>query len=397
MGLFGFNAEKKLAQARKHAEQGKHYEALRAFEEVVERATQAELRDAALTGARETRAAMIEARIAEADGFEENGELEAAKDRLRTAIDLAQDDLPKERLEERMRALESPRRPTQPGPAAPPPDLLPDPADDPARAALRAEPTDAAELFGESPEDEFAFLLNTLPPDLAALFQEQEEAFRLGYLALTRGFPRAALRKFDEMDWSTMPQAPIALERARALLLARRTEEALELIDRLGEPGPAGRWLRVEALRDLGRVDDAVQAAVDLVNSQEQNTPESDALLAWTLIEAGRPEEAYDHIEGWLEGRAPDEEILVPAAQALSMMDRAPEAMRLLENLIHQRLETSLATGREPNFPVQAGRRLLALYMAAGRSPNEYRALVMHLLDFDPERGEQYRSLLVRQ
>src|SRR5690606_36168717 len=216
-------------------------------------------------------------------------------------------------------------------------------------------------------------------------------------LALTRGFPRAALRKFDEMDWSTMPQAPIALERARALLLARRTEEALELIDRLGEPGPAGRWLRVEALRDLGRVDDAVQAAVDLVNSQEQNTPESDALLAWTLIEAGRPEEAYDHIEGWLEGRAPDEEILVPAAQALSMMDRAPEAMRLLENLIHQRLETSLATGREPNFPVQAGRRLLALYMAAGRSPNEYRALVMHLLDFDPERGEQYRSLLVRQ
>ena len=395
MGWFGFNAEKKLAQAKKHAEQGKHYEALRAFEEVAERATEAELRTAAQNGGRETRAAMIEARVAEADGFEETGDLEAAKDRLRTAIDLAEDDLPRERLEERLRALESPRRPIQSVPA-PAHDLLPDPVDDPSRGAARAEPTEAAELFGENPEEEFAILLNTLPADAAALFQQQPEAFRLGYLALTHGAPRAALRQFDEMDWSTMPPAPIALERARALLLARRAEEAIALIDEIEEPGPAGRWLRVEALRDLGRVDDAVLAAAELVNSQDQNTPESDALLAWTLIEAGRPTEAYDHIEGWLEGRAPDEEILVPAAQALSMMDRAPEAVGLLESLIHQRLEASLATGREPNFPVQAGRRLLSLYLALGRAPSEYRALVMHLLDFDPERGEQYRGLLLQ-
>jgi hypothetical protein len=395
MGWFGFNAEKKLAQAKKHAEQGKHYEALRAFEEVAERATEAELRTAAQNGGRETRAAMIEARVAEADGFEETGDLEAAKDRLRTAIDLAEDDLPRERLEERLRALESPRRPIQSVPA-PAHDLLPDPVDDPSRGAARAEPTEAAELFGENPEEEFAILLNTLPADAAALFQQQPEAFRLGYLALTHGAPRAALRQFDEMDWSTMPPAPIALERARALLLARRAEEAIALIDEIEEPGPAGRWLRVEALRDLGRVDDAVLAAAELVNSQDQNTPESDALLAWTLIEAGRPTEAYDHIEGWLEGRAPDEEILVPAAQALSMMDRAPEAVGLLESLIHQRLEASLATGREPNFPVQAGRRLLSLYLAMGRAPSEYRALVMHLLDFDPERGEQYRGLLLQ-
>lgn len=395
MGLFGFNAEKKLAQAKKHAEQGKHYEALRAFEEVMERANQADLRTEAQNGARQTRAAMIEARVVEADGFEEMGDLEVAKDRLRTAIDLAQDDLPKDRLEERLRALESPRRPSVPGPA-PVPDLLPDPVEDASRGATRAEPTDAAELFGENPEEEFAILMNTLPAGVAEIFQQQPEAFRLGYLALTHGAPRAALRKFDELDWSTMPPAPIALERARALLLARRAEEALDLIDQIEETGLAGHWLRVEALRDLGRVDDAVLAAAELVNAQEQNTPETDSLLAWTLIEAGRPSEAYDHIEGWLEGRAPDEEILVPAAQALSMMERAPEAIRLLESLIHQRLEASLATGREPNFPVQAGRKLLSLYMALGRSPSEYRALVMHLLDFDPERGEQYRGLLLQ-
>ena len=139
MGWFGFNAEKKLAQAKKHAEQGKHYEALRAFEEVAERATEAELRTAAQNGGRETRAAMIEARVAEADGFEETGDLEAAKDRLRTAIDLAEDDLPRERLEERLRALESPRRPIQSVPA-PAHDLLPDPVDDPSRGAARGAP-----------------------------------------------------------------------------------------------------------------------------------------------------------------------------------------------------------------------------------------------------------------
>lgn len=396
MGLFGFNAEKKLAQAKKYVEEGKHYEALRAFEEVTERASQPELHAAALTGAREMRAAMIAARVAEADGFEASGDLEVAKDRLRTAIDLAEDDLPKDRLEERLRGLEAPRRPTQMGAAAQPPDLLPDPLEDPSRGAVRSEPSDPAELFGEDPKEEFAFLMNTLPEDLAALFQEQGESFQLGYLALTRGAPRAALQKFDEMDWSSMPASPIALERARALLLARRGEEALALVDQIEDPGPAGRWLRVEALRDLGRVDDAVTAAAELVNSQSKNTSESDALLAWTLIEAGRPEEAYDHLEGWL-GRAPDEEILVPAAQALSMLDRAAEAVRLLESLIHQRLEASLATGREPNFPVQAGRRLLALYLSLGRASSDYRALVMHLLDFDPERGEQYRGLLLRK
>jgi tetratricopeptide (TPR) repeat protein len=397
MGLFGFNAEKKLARARKYAEEGKHYEARRAFEEVAERADSEELRTAARTGSRDVRAAMIAARIAEADGLEATGDLEVAMDRLRTALDLAGDDLPKESLEERLRALEAPRRPAQATSTPQPPDLLPDPVEDSARRAKRSETTDPSELFGVNPGEEFAILMNTLPDELASLFQQQGESFRLGYLALTRGAPQAALRKFDEMDWSELPPAPIALERARALLLARRPEEALALVDRIGDAGPAGRWLRVEALRDMGRIDDAVDAAAELVNAQEQNTPESDALLAWTLIEAGRPEEAYDHLEGWLEGRAPDEEVLVPAAQALSMLDRIPEAIRLLENLIHHRLEASLATGREPNFPVQAGRRLLAFYIAEGRSPGEFRALVMHLLDFDPERGEQYRGLLLQK
>ncbi|MEZ4654215.1 MAG: hypothetical protein R3E12_11665 [Candidatus Eisenbacteria bacterium] len=336
MGLFGFNAEKKIAQARRQAADGKLYDALRSYEEVAERADQAALREAAESEARDIRTRMIEARVEEADAFEAAGDLVAAKDRLQTALDLAGDDLPRERLDERLRAIESPRRPTRVSPEAPPQDLLPDPEEDPHRGAIRAEPTDPHDLYGEDPEQEFEMLMHTLDPNLVALYQQQGEPFRLGFLALTRGAPRAAIEQFDRMDWDPLPPAPVAFERARALLLARRAEEALELADRIEDAGPAGRWLRVEALRDLGRVDDAVVAATELVNAQPANTLESDTLLAWTLIEAGRPEEAYEHLEGWLDRGLP-KRIAGPAAQALSMLERGerpPTCSRTLSSTV---------------------------------------------------------------
>ena len=67
-----------------------------------------------------------------------------------------------------------------------------------------------------------------------------------------------------------------------------------------------------------------------------------------------------------------------------------------LSALIQYRFQVSLQSGREPSFPVEAGRRLLSIYMDAEEAKEKIRTLVMHLLDYDPERGESYRTLLLR-
>jgi len=154
------------------------------------------------------------------------------------------------------------------------------------------------------------------------------------------------------------------------------------------------RYMRIEALRALGRYDEAVTAARELADALASPRLVTEALLGWTLIEAGRPEEARERLNRRLKGMGYHEEILVPAAQAAVALGDEVEARKMLEDLIQQRMERSLTRGQELDFPVEAGRRLLDLYLRTQAEPGLIRPLVLHLIDQDPEHAENYRAVL---
>lgn len=399
MGWFGPSPEKKLERALALLESGKHYEARKLFLEVLRKGGKLPgLAARAAEGERNARAGLIAARVAEASVHERAGDIGAARDDLETALDLAGADLERTKLEEALRRLAS-----QPRAAAPsgveelPQDLLAErPERDPAFRSV-PEPT-PEEVFGPDFEATFDLYMDTLPAETAALFRSQPEPFRRAYVAAQAGAARLALAYWDELGSAPRP-AEIALEHARALLLDRRPAEALAVLDAIDARDVAVRWTRVEALRELGDREAAIDAAADLVNSQAAHDEATDALLAWTLLDAGRPDEAFRHLEGWLRRGTVSEEVLVPAAQAAAEIGRIAEARTLLEGLIQHRLHVSLQTGREPNFPIQAARRLLDFYLSdpgPDQERSRIRALVLHLLDFDPDQGERYRALLLR-
>ena len=400
MGLFGESAEKKLEKAQELLDAGRYYDARKGFSELVRKGTKLSesLAQAALEGERRSREEMIRERLAEANAYEKAGEIASARDRVETALDLAGTDVDRSSIEEYLRRLTSqPREAAPTGAAELPADLLADRPDREIQADQPPEPPEE-DVFGPDLEETFEFYMATLVPEQAALFRSQPEAFRRAYLAAVQGAPKLALRYFDELGSDGHPPE-VELERARALLLDRRSEDALVVLDAIEAPDTGVRWTRVEVLRDLDRREEAIEAAVELVNSMPGHEEATDALLAWTLLDAGRPADAWEHLEGWVRSGTVSEEVVVPAAQAASLVGRSQEARELLEGLIQHRLHVSLQSGREPSFPVQAGRRLLQILL--DQPPDrqdraQIRTLTLHLLDYDEVNGEVYRGLLLR-
>lgn len=398
MGLFGFNADKKMNRGRKALADGDFYEALKNFEEVEKRdGIDAGIHAEAASEARRVRGIMIDQRLLEATNFLEAGEMEAARDRLETARDLAGTDLPRHAIEAGFAALERTRVDTA---------SLRDAAQSPLAVddtpALPEEPSEA-ELFGADLEIEFGMLMDTLPASLAEIFQAQPLDFRKAYVAMAKGAPRAALRHLELLNWNPPPHPAIGIERARAELMTGAARPALERLEGMSEhlTLPELRHdadvLRIEALRDLERYAEAADLAATMAPEAPGRDAAADVLLATTLIEAGRPDDAMDRIEPWLRSAQPSDEAHVIAAQAMRLQGRGEEAIPQLEGLIQGRIHASLGSGKEPAFPVEPGRVLLQLYMEHGSAdPRKVRALALHLLDFDPTRGEQYRQVLVR-
>ena len=400
MGWFGSNPEKKLKKAQELLGAGKLYDARKAFLELVRQGSKlpGPLQQAAAQGELEARKGMVEERVREAAALERAGEIGAARDRIETALDLAGEEIDRQVLEETHRRLTSQPRSGAPTDASElPKDLMPERLDRESAPTLVDEPTED-ETFGPDFGSTFELYMETLSPELAELFRKQPEPFRRGYIASLQGAPKTALRYYEQLEPDGLPPE-VELERARTFLMDRRAADALAVLDGIDTPDVATRWTRVDALRELGRHEDAVHAAADLVNSLAENNEGADALLAWTLLDAGRPAEAWEHLEGWVRSGTISEEVLVPAAQAASLLGREGEAAELLEGLIQYRLHVSLQSGREPNFPVQAGRRLLGLLL--DRPPVEQereriRALAMHLLDYDEANAETYRQILLQ-
>jgi hypothetical protein len=253
-----------------------------------------------------------------------------------------------------------------------------------------------------------------LGEETAAFYRSLGDKFVLGYLALVQGAGRRALEFFEEVDWSAVADARPVLEKAQAYLLAHRPEEALagcEEAARLipspdddAAPDPASaaaradlrrRYLRIEALRMLNRYDEAGEEASGLAEDAGGSDLPTEALLAWTLIEAGRAEEAYDLMQAQITPEHAPDEYVVPAAAAAGALGWIDEEIGLLERLIGRRMYYSTAMGEEVDFPVEAGRRLLELYRETERDAESVRGLALHLIDHDAERAETYRELLL--
>lgn len=460
MGLFGTSPQKKLEKARTAFQQRKWYEAWQLLEGVVDspKLSDSERSEARVTS-RSCRERMILERIEEADALRQAGDLAGARDRCATALDLAGDDLDRGPAEELLRRIDAPARKVAPGglEAAAEPDLLPDPEAtarprptllDRMRSAPEAAPMADEEFFGDDPDHLFGIHMDTLTPATAGRLRSYGRDFQFGYLATVGGDGRRALRYFDRVDWAGVDHPAALRARANAYLLAERPEECLDVLDAIpplslelpgaaergdadgarepgasrpeetaagpadeagtpaDEPSPeqlealAGegerRYLRIEALRALERYDEAVEAAQALVGRARGASPAAESLLGWTLIEAGRAEEARERLTALLTEIGYHEEILVPAAQAAVALGDDDEARRLLEELIQLRMERSLVHGRELDFPVEAGRRLLELYARTSVEAEKLQPLLMHLIDHDPANAEAYRDELMR-
>lgn len=397
MGLFGFNADKKLSRARKALAEGDFYEALKNFEEVEKRQdVEAGVRAEAASEGKRVRGLMVDQRVLEARTLLSAGELEAARDRLETARDLAGSDLPRDAIEAGFAALE---RTSVDAAAAH--EAAQSPLHNEDAPRLPEEPEEG-DLFGSDFETEFALLLDTLPPGLANVFREQSLDFRKAYIALAKGAPRTALRYLDHLVWDPLPDPAVAVERARAELMTGAARQALERLEGLPDLSMVevrhdADVLKIEALRDLERYGEAVELAKALAPPEPGRDRGADSMLATTLLEAGRPDEALDRIEPWLRSAQPSDEVHVLAAHAMRLQGRGEEAIPQLEALIQGSIQASLGSGKEPTFPVEPARALLELYLELGSpDPRKVRVLALHLLDFDPNRGEQYRQVLVR-
>ncbi len=433
MGLFNRSPEKKLAKAREHQAAGRLYDALKAYEDVIGSKAPTADRICAESGARECRLAMIRKRLAEAEALCQAGDLESARDRCRTAMDLAGDDPIVADIEEQLRRIDAPRLPlARAGSSSRLTDLLPDPDEAvpaepaPADADRRSQPEMAGEEpFVQDENDLFEIHMNTVNEKTAGFFRSLGPHYRSAFLALTHGDGARALDFLERLDAEVGEDPRVQLDRANALLMSGDAGTAVEVLEKL-DPGrwmtgagegeqrePAGeepeaegdrvvfdegrrRILLIDALRSLHRHEDAVTEARALADGTGGGWATAEALLAWALLEAGRPEEAYERMQMNLARGAGHEEILIPAAQAAVALEKSGEAIALLEELMRMRIQRSIAHGEELDFPVEAGRRLLNLYVETDHDPAEVRGLVLRLLDYDRERGEQYREMLMR-
>jgi tetratricopeptide (TPR) repeat protein len=292
------------------------------------------------------------------------------------------------------------------------------------RPVREAAPRDDAELFGDNPEELFEVHLHALSEPVADYLRTLGPDFRFGYLALVQGEGKRALDFFERLDWEAIRHPAALRQRANALLLARMADSALEQIDAMAPAGAPGssvpatatadrdpvsppddpdgevrrRYLRIDALRVLGRLEEAVEDARVLADAAAavEPSPALEAMLGWVLIEAGRTQEAFDRLSRRLKDVGYHEEILIPAAQAAVALGRDDEAVELLEQLIHSRMERGLAQYAEIDFPVEAGRRLLDIHLRRGAEERTLRTLILHLIDHDVEEGERYRDLLMQ-
>lgn len=385
MGLFGFNAEKKLKKGNDYLAKGIYYDAKIAFEEIITRDNvQASIVGRAREGWRQARRALMEEQTAEAKRFVQAGEAEQALECCRAAVEQAGSDIDAGEARELLDRL-------QEGETAAA--KLLDGLDEIPTANLPVEEVEDDEAIAAGPEAIFDVLLQALPSQQAEAYHWFGSEFRDGYLHLQEGRAKEALEAFERVPKEVEEHAFFRLEKAQALLHERRPEEALGLLDAIELPEEMGARraeMRIILLQELGRGDEAVQQAREHYEAA-RDAQDVAVLYAEVLLENGHAQEALDALEPFRAGQQ-SPEVGTVIARSYMATGKVQEARDLLEGTVEGFFQS--AGGLHARFPIWAARELLYFYIGVGEDPERVRSLVQHLISHDPPSAERYKQAL---
>lgn len=390
MGLFGFNAEKKLSKGREQLSKGFYYEARLTFEEVLlhDKVDEA-LRGQAKTGWREARSAMIAGQLEEAAQHLASGEKEEALGSWRAVIELAGNDLD---------AGDAPRMIELHGGGEA---KILEGLDEIVPETIQpSEEVEEEEFFGESPDEVFEVHLQTQDEAIAERYRSFGPAFRDGYLALQEGKATEALERFSAAAESVAVDPFFRLEKAQALMLARSDEEALGELSAIefpaecpGEVARKAEEMRAVLLARTGKNEEAIEAARRLFEAAADQ--DAALFLGELLTENERYEEALRVLKPYSQAGRPQQEIDVALARAHAGAGNTREALDLLEMSVEAYFQGPTSPRGAARFPLVAARDLLSLYVIAGEESEKVRSLAQHLIRQDPESAETYKAQLV--
>lgn len=391
MGLFGFNAEKKLAKARENLQKGFFYESRMAFEEILKREdVDGGIRSQAKEGWRSARQGMIAEQMEEARRLIRAEERDSALESLQTVVEIADTDLDcaeaKAMIAELTRAEEG---------AA---DALrglevPVPA-----AVEMVEDADGDGVgFGESPDDLLEVYLGAMPEEIAETYRGLGTEFRDAFLMLQQGEPAEAARLFESVPAERKGDPVVRLEWGQALLLLDRNEESLELLQNIALP-PALERRRAEMatilLDRLGRRSEAEAEARRLYAAHGQEA-EVALFFGDIMVGHGQFDDALAALKPFIPAGDPPE-VIALAARAHLAKGEIEEGKGLLEQALEIFFQGPGLGGRAPRFPIAAARELLSFRIQSGAEMESVRSLAQHLINNDPGSSEAYLETVRR-
>jgi tetratricopeptide (TPR) repeat protein len=388
LGLFGFNAEKKLKKADDYLAREIYYEAKLAYEEIIMRdGVEASIIERAREGWRQARQALMEEQTAEAKRLVRAGEPDQAVESCRAALEQAGNDLDASEARELLEKL------GQGGTAAE--KLLQGLDEIPSSGDAAPAPVDEEDAVASGPEALFEVLLQSLPAVQAEAYDSFGPEFRAGFLELQEGRAKEALAAFSRVPEEVGASPFFRLEKAQALMQDEQSEDALQLLEGLELPEEVERRrLEMNAVlfQRLQRGEEALQAALRLWEAHPED-PDVAVLYAEVLSDQNRPQEALDILMPFHEEQS-SPEIASLVARCYVATDRAQEARDLLEGTVEAFFQNPAAmNGR---FPLWAARELLRFYVGVKEDPGRVRSLVQHLIRHDPASAESYKLALKR-
>ncbi|MBD3162882.1 MAG: hypothetical protein GF346_10765 [Candidatus Eisenbacteria bacterium] len=386
MGLFGFNAEKKLKKGQQFLAGGLAYEARMAFEEILLRDKMEEpILAEARKGWVEARTLLMREQIAEATELLRAGDRAGARESCRAAIEQAGTDL--DAAEARKMLAELEKGESAAAKMLEGLDEIPD------ATRVVAEQADDEDAVASGPEALFDVLLQPLPEEHAEAYRGFGPEFRDAFLLLQDGEAEQALEAFGRIPEETAAHPYVQLERAQALMVARQNEEALERLTGLDLPPDLerrAREMRIVLLQRLERGEEAEKEARALFEAAPEDL-EAKLFYAEVLLDNDKGQEGLDLVLPLRGGQSvPEIDRLV--VRGYVQTDRIDDARELLETTVEGFFQSP--GGLHARFPVWAARDLLNVYITIGEEPKRVRALVQHLIGHDPPNAERYKEAL---
>ena len=399
MGLFGFNAEKKLAKGNEHLAKGFYYEARITYEEILAReGISDEIRAQAKEGRRAARLELIAGQCEEARRLLAAGDTDAAAESCRAAIDLAEEDLDVPEAKAMLELIVGPPETRRSA-------ILAGLDEEAAAAVAETVPVRQIEharpeevVTGGEADELFEVYLNAFSNEVADRYRALGTEFRGGYLLLQEGKPGEALAQFESVPAEMRDDSLFRMEKAQALLVAEDNEAALATLEGVVPPAEMERRrseMRIILLDRLKRHEEAEGEAERLWSTDRQN-PEAALLYAEILNGRCKHDEAIAILKPMINESRPQPEVDSLAAQSYRGLGKNDDARSLLERAVERFFQGGYATGDMQRFPIWAGRELLDLYITIGEEAEKIRSLAQHLIRHDPANANGYKDALAQ-